>query len=135
MAFGIDDIIGAGLQIINKVIPDPAQKAQAELAIIKMKQDGEFKDIDAKLQEQQEVTKRQANDMASDSWLSKNIRPLVMIYLLVLVTMAGFEILSATGAFLNMVQSFTEYGLMFYFGGRTIEKVASMVPSMMEKRK
>ena len=135
MAFGIDDIIGAGLQIINKVIPDPAQKAQAELAIIKMKQDGEFKELDAKLQEQQEVTKRQQNDMASDSWLSKNIRPLVMIYLLVLVTMAGFELLKATGAFLTMIQSFSEYGLMFYFGGRTVEKVASMVPAMLEKRK
>ena len=135
MAFGIDDIIGAGLQIINKVIPDPAQKAQAELAIIKMKQDGDFKELDAKLQEQQEVTKRQQNDMASDSWLSKNIRPLVMIYLLVLVTMAGFELLKATGAFLTMIQSFTEYGLMFYFGGRTVEKVASMIPAMLEKKK
>lgn len=30
MAFGIDDAIGAGLSIINKFIPDPAAKAQAE---------------------------------------------------------------------------------------------------------
>lgn len=30
MAFGLDDIAAAGLQIINKFIPDPAQKAQAE---------------------------------------------------------------------------------------------------------
>ena len=30
MAFGIDDAIGAGLQIINKFVPDPAAKAQAE---------------------------------------------------------------------------------------------------------
>lgn len=29
MAFGIDDAIAAGLQIVNKFIPDPAQKAQA----------------------------------------------------------------------------------------------------------
>jgi len=29
MAFGIDDIIGAGLQIINKFIPDPAAQAEA----------------------------------------------------------------------------------------------------------
>src|SRR5208282_2326744 len=29
MAFGIDDIVGAGLQIINKFIPDPAAQAQA----------------------------------------------------------------------------------------------------------
>ena len=30
MAFGIDDAISAGLQIVNKFIPDPAAAAQAE---------------------------------------------------------------------------------------------------------
>lgn len=30
MAFGIDDAIGAGLKILDKFIPDPAAKAQAE---------------------------------------------------------------------------------------------------------
>lgn len=30
MAFGIDDAIAAGLQVINKFIPDPAEKARAE---------------------------------------------------------------------------------------------------------
>lgn len=30
MAFGLDDLAAAGLQIINKFVPDPAQKAQAE---------------------------------------------------------------------------------------------------------
>lgn len=33
MAFGIDDAIGAGLQIINKFIPDPGQKQAAEDAL------------------------------------------------------------------------------------------------------
>ncbi len=133
--FGIDDIIGAGLKIIDKVIPDPVQKAQAELAIIKMKQDGEFKEVEAQLTAMKEVTERQKNDMASDSWLSKNIRPSIMLYLLTLVTLSGFDIIHATAGFMAMIQSFTEYGLMFYFGGRTIEKVASMMPSIMKERK
>jgi Holin of 3TMs, for gene-transfer release len=30
MAFGIDDAIAAGLQVLNKFVPDPAAKAQAE---------------------------------------------------------------------------------------------------------
>lgn len=33
MAFGIDDAIAAGLQVINKFIPDPAEKAKAEIAL------------------------------------------------------------------------------------------------------
>lgn len=135
MAFGIDDIIGAGLQIINKVIPDPTQRAKAELDLLKMKQDGEFKEVEAQLTAMKEVTERQKNDMASDSWLSKNIRPTIMLYLLSLVTLSGFDLIHATAGFLTMIQSFTEYGLMFYFGGRTIEKVASMIPSMMKEKK
>lgn len=135
MAFGLDDIIGAGLQIINKVIPDPSLKAQAELELIKMKQAGEFKELDVKIQEQQELTKRQQVDMASDSWLSKNIRPVIMLYLLSLVSLSGFDVIHASTLFLNMIQSFTEYGLMFYFGGRTIEKVASMIPAIVASKK
>jgi hypothetical protein len=134
MAFGIDDAISTGLAIINKFIPDPAQRAVMELEVFKAKQNGDFKEIDAKLQEQQEITKRQQNDMASDSWLSKNIRPLIMIYLLSLVTLCGFEVLSVKESFLKMIQSFTEYGLAFYFCGRTIEKVASMVPAIMSSK-
>jgi len=30
MAFGIDDAVAAGLQVLNKFVPDPAAKAQAE---------------------------------------------------------------------------------------------------------
>ena len=33
MSFGIDDAIGAGLQIINKFVPDPDQRAKAESAL------------------------------------------------------------------------------------------------------
>jgi len=33
MAFGIDDAISAGLQIVNKFIPDPNQRAEAEAAL------------------------------------------------------------------------------------------------------
>ena len=33
MAFGLDDAINAGLQIVNKFIPDPNQRAEAEAAL------------------------------------------------------------------------------------------------------
>jgi hypothetical protein len=33
MSFGIDDAINAGLQIVNKFIPDPNQRAEAEAAL------------------------------------------------------------------------------------------------------
>ena len=40
--FGIDDIIGAGLKIIDKVIPDPAAKAAAQLELQKIANEGKL---------------------------------------------------------------------------------------------
>jgi hypothetical protein len=80
---------------------------------------------------QMELTKRQMNDMTSDSWLSKNIRPLALIYLLGIVTLQGFNLMTLDGGFLSMIREFTGYALVFYFGGRTIEKVATVAGDVM----
>lgn len=47
--FGIDDLIGAGLKILDKVIPDPAQKAEAQLKLLQLQQAGEFKEMEIQL--------------------------------------------------------------------------------------
>jgi hypothetical protein len=125
---GWDVVLAAGMQIVNKLIPDPAARAAAELELFKMKQAGEFREIEAQLNEMQEITKRASADMASDSWLSKNIRPLIMVYFLTLISLMAFGLVQRIDdSFLAMVRSFTEYGLMFYFGGRTLEKVTSII--------
>ncbi len=75
------------------------------------------------------VTERWQADMLSDSWLSKNIRPMVMIYLL-----GTYSVLSLLSAFgVNVTQAYVELlgnMLMFvmgaYFMGRTVEKVKDM---------
>lgn len=64
MSFGIDDAIAAGLRIVDKIIPDPAAKAAAAMEAIKLKQAGEFKDIDADLsamQMQADINKVEAS--------------------------------------------------------------------------
>lgn len=72
------------------------------------------------------VTERWKSDMASDSWLSKNIRPSVLLYLL-----SAYTILSLLAAFgYNVPQPYIEllgqWGMTVmtaYFGGRSIEKI------------
>lgn len=127
--FGIDDIIGVGMKLVDKLIPDPAQKAQAQLDLAKLAQEGKLADIQADINEQQEITKRQQADMASDSWLSKNIRPMTLIAIL-----SGYFIfagLSAAKIEVNSeyVQLLGQWGMLimsFYFGGRTLEKIMDM---------
>ncbi len=72
---------------------------------------------------------RHERDMVSDSWLSKNIRPLLVISFVVLFIV--FSTLSAFGivieaSLLTMLKGFTDIGIMFYFGSRGIEKVAKI---------
>ena len=127
--FGIDDIIGVGMKILDKVIPDPAAKAEAQAKLVELQQQGRLAELQADTAEAQELTKRQEADMASDSWLSKNIRPMTLIAIL-----AGYFIFAMMSAF-NMetnskyVELLGQWGMLimsFYFGGRTLEKIIDM---------
>ena len=127
--FGIDDIVGVGMKLVDKLIPDPAAKAQAQLDLAKLAQDGKLADIQAAITEAQELTKRLQADMSSDSWLSKNIRPLTLIA--ILVGYFTFAMMSAFNIETNKsyVELLGQWGMLimsFYFGGRTLEKIIDM---------
>ena len=51
MAFGIDTLIGEGLKIVNKFIPDPAENAKAEQALRDWLTGIDFKQMDVNKQE------------------------------------------------------------------------------------
>ena len=79
--------------------------------------------------EEDNVSKRWASDMTSDSWLSKNIRPMTLVYILTAYLI--FAGLSAAG--INVQESYVallgQWGMLVmtaYFGGRTVEKVMEM---------
>lgn len=81
--------------------------------------------------EAQEVSKRWAADMTSDSWLSKNVRPLVLIFLT--ISMAAFIIVdSSTNGFdvkedwISLLSSLLLLVYGAYFGGRSLEKIQKM---------
>lgn len=127
--FPLASLLDIGGKLIDKLIPDPEAKAKAQLDLAKLAQDGELAQIQADTAEQVELTKRVQADMASDSWLSKNIRPMTLIAIL-----SGYFIfagLSAAGIQVNeaYVKLLGEWGMLimsFYFGGRTLEKIIDM---------
>ena len=91
-----------------------------------------LKEIDCKEYEieQSNLTERMKADMSSDSWLSKNIRPMVLIFLL--VAYSGFAIASifeyeTRGAYVELLGQWGMLVMSFYFGGRTMEKLADKV--------
>jgi len=127
--FPLGALLDIGGKILDKVFPDPAQAEQAKLKLLEMQQNGELAQIAADTAEQQELTKRAQADMASDSWLSKNIRPMTLIFILVFYVV--FAMMSAGGLDTNQkyVELLGQWGMLimsFYFGGRTLEKIMDM---------
>ncbi|CAB4181732.1 hypothetical protein UFOVP1300_56 [uncultured Caudovirales phage] len=83
----------------------------------------------AQANQEDNVSKRWQSDMASDSWLSKNIRPGTLVYILTAYLL--FAALSAAGIQVqeSYVQLLGQWGMLVmtaYFGGRTVEKVMEM---------
>jgi hypothetical protein len=127
--FPLDAILNIGGKILDKVFPDPAQAEQAKLKLLEMQQNGELAQIAADTAEQQELTKRQQADMASDSWLSKNIRPMTLLFILggyfIFAMMSAFD-LDTNKAYVELLGQWGMLIMSFYFGGRTLEKIMDM---------
>ena len=77
---------------------------------------------------QKQVTERWKMDMQSDSWLSKNIRPLVLVFLVVSTVLlifidAGAINFKVENKWTDLLQLVLITVIGAYFGGRSLEKV------------
>ena len=77
---------------------------------------------------EKQITERWKMDMASDSWLSKNIRPLVLVFLVVDTVLlifidAGAISFTVQDKWTDLLQLVLITVIGAYFGGRSLEKV------------
>jgi hypothetical protein len=106
----------------EKLLELGIEKAKMELAELDLLAKAAQNDAD-------NITDRWQADMASDSWLSKNIRPISLIAIFV-----GYFLFAMMSAFnYNANESYVtllgNWGMLImgaYFGGRTVEKLAEM---------
>jgi hypothetical protein len=129
----LESILGIGNKLIDKLIPDPTAKAQAQLALAELHQNGELAKMvnETKLYEteQNNLTNRHTADMSSDSWLSKNIRPMTLIA--IITGYFTFAMMSAYGynaneSYITLLGQWGMLVMSFYFGGRTLEKIMDL---------
>ena len=122
-------LVDVGMKVLDKFIPDPEAKAKAQKELLQMQQEGRLAELNADIAEAQEITKRWEADMSSDSWLSKNIRPLALIaifagyFLFAMMSAFGFN---ATESYVQLLGQWGQIVFLAYFGGRTVEKVMDM---------
>ena len=126
-------LLEIGGKLVDKLIPDPEAKARAQLELTKLAQDGELakiaNDTDLYKTEQNNLSERHKADMASDSWLSKNIRPMTLVAIFVgyflFALMSAFNY-DANEAYVTLLGQWGMLVMSFYFGGRTLEKIMDM---------
>lgn len=126
-------LVEIGAKLIDKLIPDPEAKARAQLDLLRLQQEGEFKGIELQLS----AIIAEAN--SSDPWTSR-ARPsfLYVVYILLLASLpmglvAAFSPDTATAiaggmkawlaAIPDSVVSLFQFVMLGYIGGRSYEKV------------
>ena len=107
--------------IIDKHTFSKVEKAQFEKEMTQVW-------IDAESDIQKNVTERWKTDMNSDSWLSKNVRPIVLIFLVVSTVLmvfidAGVIEFEVKPSWIDLLQLVLITVIGSYFGGRSYEKI------------
>jgi len=113
--FGVTDTVE---EVAKAIAGDPAAaQKMAEM------------DLERFRVEQAAITSRWEADMGSDSWLSKNIRPMALIAIFVaffLFTMMSAFGYNAQESYVQLLGQWGQIIFLAYFGGRTVEKLADM---------
>lgn len=132
--------------IVSKFKADPTKVLEYEKEIETLKINTALELEKVALQIEQEETKRMesensavssrwASDMGSDSWLSKNSRPLVLLgsllFLFIIIVIDSIKALEfeVEESYVDLLKVLVELTVLAYFGGRTIEKRSSIISS------
>ena len=113
-------LVGDAGSIIDNVVTTKEEK-------MKLKNELKGMILNSEAELQKNVTERWKSDMASDSWLSKNVRPITLIFMLT-CTMLLIFIDAGTIAFevednwTDLLQLVLITVIGAYFGGRSVEK-------------
>ena len=117
----IKSLIGDASTIIDEVVTSKEEKMALRNAMKKML-------LESEVELQKNVTERWKADMKSDSWLSKNVRPLTLAFLLVSTVLlifidAGFINFEVKNSWVDLLQLVMISVVGAYFGGRSLEKI------------
>jgi len=105
---GAADTIEAVSNVIDKFVTTPEEKQAVRTSI------------------EAEISKRWNSDMKSDSWLSKNVRPLVLIvvigFLVVVTFFDGLGLVSVNNAWISLWNMLSVTVVGGYFAVRSVDK-------------
>ena len=117
---GASDLIGSIGGVVDNLTTSKEEKLEAERKIKELVSNYE-------VEMEKTITDRWKSDMASDSWMSKNVRPMVLIFLVVSTVLlmfidAGVLSFNVEAKWTDLLQLVLITVIGAYFGGRSLEK-------------
>ena len=126
----IGTVIDSVGNAIDKLVTSDAEKLQLHNELAKIQVEAELREEELRLKYEEEISKRHQSDMLSDNWISKSIRPLTLIFILVMYSLlsisSGFNF-QVTESYVELLGQWGMLIMSFYFGGRSLEKVTQIV--------
>ena len=118
---GAGDLVKNVGGVIDNLTTSKEEKLEAERKVKELIANYE-------IEMEKNITSRWEADLKSDSWLSKNVRPLVMIFLIVCTMLlifidAGALSFDVKSTWVDLLQLVLITVIGAYFGGRSLEKV------------
>lgn len=117
----IKNLVGNASTILDEVITTDEERAEAKRKLKQLL-------LNHQAEIEKNITDRWKADMISDSWLSKNIRPLTLAFLITSTVLlifidAGFIDFIVKNSWVDLLQLVLISVVGAYFGGRSIEKI------------
>ena len=126
----VGEVVGKVGEAVDRLVTSDEERLKLANELKQIEIGAMLKKEEIDLQYEQELTKRLQADMTSDSWLSKNIRPLTLIFILVMYSLlsisSGFKF-EVTESYVQLLGQWGMLIMSFYFGGRTLEKMTTVV--------
>lgn len=126
-------LMEVGSKILDKVLPNEEAKTKALAELKKVESEGKLGELNVDLEayktEQNNVSERWKADMSSDSWLSKNIRPMSLIaiftgyFLFAMMSAFGYN---ANESYVTLLGNWGMLVFGAYFGSRSLEKITEI---------
>ena len=118
---GAKDLVEGVGGVIDNLHTSKEEKLEAEQKVKELVSNYE-------VEMEKQITDRWKSDMASDSWLSKNVRPMVLVFLVVSTVLmifidAGAISFDVEPKWTDLLQLVLITVIGAYFGGRSLEKV------------
>lgn len=128
---GVAEVIDSVGNTIDKLVTSDEEREQLKLAMEKELNQFKMAQLAAIAKYDSEITSRHAADMKSDSWLSKNIRPLSLAFLTVSTVLLAYltifildpKDVALINPWLDLLQVLLVTVYAFYFGSRGMEKI------------